>query len=44
LIVELSKDDNQDVRQGALQATTKCGQHLGTDIVNSILPIFKSGT
>lgn len=44
LIVELSKDDNQDVRQGALQATTKCAQHLGLDIVNSILPILKSGT
>lgn len=44
LVVELSKDDNQDVRQGSLQAAARCGEILGLEVVNSILPILKAGT
>lgn len=44
LILELSRDDNQEVRQGAINAAAKCGENLGVEAINSIVPILKSGT
>ena len=44
LVLELSKDDNQDVRQGAMQAAAKCGITMGAEIINNLLPILKTGT
>ena len=44
LIVELSKDDNQEVRREAINAAARCGEALGAEAINSIVPIFKSGT
>lgn len=44
LILELSKDDNQEVRQGAINAAARCGETLGAEAINSVVPILKSGT
>lgn len=41
LISDMMKDDNQDVRQGAIRAISKFGESVGHDILNSILPLLK---
>ena len=41
LVKELMKDENQEVRKGALLAAVKFIEVLGVDSINSFIPLFK---